>query len=39
VRFLGGKYVHRRITRGIGHDLPQQAPQAFADAIVEVDGY
>jgi pimeloyl-ACP methyl ester carboxylesterase len=31
-----GKYVHRRITGGIGHNLPQEAPQAFADAVIEV---
>jgi pimeloyl-ACP methyl ester carboxylesterase len=35
-RFLG-KYEHRTITGGIGHNLPQEAPQAFADAIVDVD--
>jgi len=34
-----GKYTHRTIQGGIGHNLPQEAPQAFADAIVEVDGY
>ncbi|HSC37796.1 MAG TPA: alpha/beta hydrolase [Chitinophagaceae bacterium] len=34
-----GKYAHRTITGGIGHNLPQEAPQAFADAIIEVDGY
>jgi len=34
-----GKYSHRIIKGGIGHNLPQEAPQAFADAIVEVDGY
>jgi pimeloyl-ACP methyl ester carboxylesterase len=34
-----GKYAHRTITGGIGHNLPQEAPQAFADAVVEVDGY
>jgi pimeloyl-ACP methyl ester carboxylesterase len=32
-----GKYVHHTINGGIGHDLPQEAPQAFADAIAEVD--
>jgi pimeloyl-ACP methyl ester carboxylesterase len=32
-----GRYAHRTITGGIGHNLPQEAPQAFADAIVEVD--
>ncbi|WP_443947074.1 alpha/beta fold hydrolase [Pedobacter sp. AW1-32] len=31
-----GKYVHHNITGGVGHNLPQEAPQAFADAIVEV---
>jgi pimeloyl-ACP methyl ester carboxylesterase len=30
-----GKYVHRTITGGIGHNLPQEAPQAFADAVLE----
>lgn len=33
-----GKYAHK-ILNGIGHNVPQEAPQAFADAIVEVDGY
>jgi pimeloyl-ACP methyl ester carboxylesterase len=33
-----GKYAYRVITGGIGHNLPQEAPQAFADAIVEADG-
>jgi len=34
-----GKYAHRTLTGGIGHNLPQEAPQAFAEAIVEVDGW
>ena len=34
---FSGKYAHRTITRGIGHNLPQEAPQAFAKAIVDVD--
>lgn len=34
-----GKYAHRTVGGGIGHNLPQEAPQAFVDAIVEVDGY
>jgi pimeloyl-ACP methyl ester carboxylesterase len=34
-----GKYSHRLIEGGIGHNLPQEAPQAFAQAIVDVDGY
>jgi pimeloyl-ACP methyl ester carboxylesterase len=36
---FSGKYVHRTITGGVGHNLPQEAPQAFAKAIVDVDGY
>jgi pimeloyl-ACP methyl ester carboxylesterase len=31
-----GRYEHRTITGGIGHNLPQEAPQAFAAAIVDV---
>ncbi len=34
-----GKYTHRLIAGGVGHNLPQEAPQAFAEAVVEVDGY
>jgi len=34
-----GKYRHRTITGGIGHNLPQEAPVPFVDAIVEVDAY
>ena len=34
-----GKYDQRTLTGGIGHDLPQEAPQAFAQAIVDVDGF
>jgi pimeloyl-ACP methyl ester carboxylesterase len=33
---FSGKYAHRTITGGIGHDLPQEAPQAFAQAIIDV---
>ncbi len=36
---FSGKYSHRIITGGVGHNLPQEAPQAFAEAVVEVDGY
>ncbi|QHS56435.1 alpha/beta hydrolase [Mucilaginibacter sp. 14171R-50] len=32
-----GKYVHHTLTGGIGHNLPQEAPQAFANAIKEAD--
>jgi pimeloyl-ACP methyl ester carboxylesterase len=31
-----GKYEHRTVTGGVGHNLPQEAPQAFADAVSEV---
>jgi pimeloyl-ACP methyl ester carboxylesterase len=31
-----GKYLHRNVAGGIGHNLPQEAPKAFADAIVDV---
>jgi pimeloyl-ACP methyl ester carboxylesterase len=34
-----GKYVHRTITGGIGHNLPQEAPKAFADAVIDVGSY
>ena len=34
-----GKYTHRLISGGVGHNLPQEAPQAFAAAVIEVDGY
>jgi pimeloyl-ACP methyl ester carboxylesterase len=33
---FSGPYAHRTIEGGIGHNLPQEAPQAFADAIMEV---
>jgi pimeloyl-ACP methyl ester carboxylesterase len=36
---FSGKYAHRTIKGGIGHNLPQEAPKAFAEAVVEVDGY
>jgi len=31
-----GKYAHRTINGGIGHNLPQEAPQAFAQAVLDV---
>lgn len=34
-----GKYTHRVIEGGIGHNLPQEAPQAFAQAVIDVDSY
>jgi len=36
---FSGKYSNRTITGGVGHNLPQEAPQAFADAVIEVDGF
>ncbi len=36
---FSGKYAHRIITGSVGHNLPQEAPQAFAQAIVDVDGF
>jgi pimeloyl-ACP methyl ester carboxylesterase len=35
-KMFSGKYEHRTIQGGIGHNLPQEAPQAFAEAIVDV---
>jgi pimeloyl-ACP methyl ester carboxylesterase len=35
---FSGKYSHW-LYRGIGHNFPQEAPQVFADAIIEVDSY
>lgn len=34
---FSGKYQHRLITGGVGHNLPQEAPQAFAQAVVDAD--
>jgi pimeloyl-ACP methyl ester carboxylesterase len=36
-KMFSGKYAHRVIDGGVGHNLPQEAPQAFARAVVEVD--
>jgi pimeloyl-ACP methyl ester carboxylesterase len=36
---FSGPYAHRVITGGIGHNLPQETPCAFAEAVVDVDGY
>jgi pimeloyl-ACP methyl ester carboxylesterase len=35
---FSGKYTHRTIGGGVGHNLPQEAPQAFAQAVIDVDG-
>ncbi len=34
---FSGKYSHRVVSGGIGHDLPQEAPQAFTQAVVDID--
>ncbi len=34
---FSGRYQHRNLTGGIGHNLPQEAPQAFAQAVIDVD--
>ena len=34
---FSGKYAHRTISGGIGHNLPQEAPRAFAEAVIDVD--
>ena len=31
-----GRYAHRVITGGVGHNLPQEAPRAFAQAVIDV---
>ena len=34
-KMFAGKYEHRLVTGGIGHNLPQEAPGAFADAVLQ----
>jgi hypothetical protein len=36
---FSAKYAHRVINGGVRHNLPQEAPQAFAKAIVDVDAF
>ena len=36
---FSGKYEHRDINGGIGHNLPQEAPEAFAKAVIDVDHF
>jgi pimeloyl-ACP methyl ester carboxylesterase len=36
---FSGKYASRIITGGVGHNLPQEAPQAFAQAVIDVDQF
>ena len=35
---FSGKYEHRTIKGGIGHNLPQEAPQAFTEAVIDISG-
>ena len=36
---FSGKYAHKTIKGGVGHNLPQEAPRDFAEAVLEVDSY
>ena len=36
---FSGKYAHRLVSGGIGHNLPQEAPRAFAQAVIDVDAF
>jgi pimeloyl-ACP methyl ester carboxylesterase len=36
---FSGTYSHRTIDGGIGHNLPQEAPEAFATAVIDVETY
>jgi pimeloyl-ACP methyl ester carboxylesterase len=36
---FSGDYEHRTILGGIGHNLPQEAPREFAQAVVDADGF
>ncbi len=33
---FSGKYEHRLVEGGIGHNLPQEAPEAFAKAVIDL---
>jgi pimeloyl-ACP methyl ester carboxylesterase len=33
---FSGRYAHRAIAGGIGHNLPQEAPLAFAQAVLDI---
>jgi pimeloyl-ACP methyl ester carboxylesterase len=35
---FSGRYAHRTLTGGIGHNLPQEAPKAFVEAIIDAAG-
>jgi pimeloyl-ACP methyl ester carboxylesterase len=34
---FSGKYEHRLLSGGVGHNPPQEAPQAFAKAVIDAD--
>ena len=36
---FSGRYEHRLLKGGIGHNLPQEAPREFAQAVIDVDKY
>jgi pimeloyl-ACP methyl ester carboxylesterase len=36
---FSGNYAHRVIHGGVGHNVPQEVPQAFTEAVIEVDGF
>ena len=36
---FSGTYTHRTISGGIGHNLPQEAPDKFVEAIIDADGF
>jgi pimeloyl-ACP methyl ester carboxylesterase len=38
-RKFSGRYAHRIITGGVGHNLPQEAPLDFAQAVMDVDSF
>jgi len=37
-KMFSDRYTHRTISGGVGHNLPQEAPKAFADAVLELGG-
>jgi pimeloyl-ACP methyl ester carboxylesterase len=36
---FSGRYAHRLVSGGVGHNLPQEAPREFAQAVIDVDGW
>jgi pimeloyl-ACP methyl ester carboxylesterase len=36
---FSGKYAHHVVTGGVGHNIPQEAPDAFVDAIIQADSF